>query len=215
MFQDRRKAGQLLAAQLGEFRCVENLLVIGLPRGGIPVAREVAEALGAELDVCLVRKLGVPWQPELALGAVAEGGVRVLDAALIQECDIGAAKLEFMIEEQETEIERRSKLFRGSRDAAQVSGRVVILVDDGLATGSTMLAAIRALHASGAKKIVAAVPVGPRSACAMIRKEVNKLVCLETPEPFYSVGNWYEDFTQVEDLQVQQDLDAARLHRDK
>ncbi len=215
MFQDRKQAGRLLAAQLGEFRGETDLLVIGLPRGGIPVAREVAEALDAELDVCLVRKLGVPWQPELALGAVAEGGVRILDTALIQESGIREAKVESMIKEQEAEIERRSKLFRGSRPPASISGRFVILVDDGLATGSTMLAAIRALRAAGAKQIVVAVPVGPKSTCAAIRKEADRLVCTETPEPFYSVGSWYEDFTQVEDLQVQVDLEATRIGRRK
>ena len=209
MFQNRQQAGQQLAARLSSFREESDLLVIGLPRGGLPVASEVSAALGTELDVCLVRKLGVPWQPELAFGAIAEGGVRVIDAATVRECGLKASEIEAMVEKAQAEIERRSQLFRGSRKASAVRGRTVLLVDDGIATGSTMLAAVRALRASGAKKIVVAVPVGPRSTCKELEAEADQVVCLETPEPFYAVGSWYEDFTQVEDQEVQQILAAA------
>jgi putative phosphoribosyl transferase len=210
MFRNRRHAGQLLGSHLAAFRGEKDLLVVGLPRGGVPVAREVAVALGAELDVCLVRKLGVPWQPELALGAVAEGGVRVLDAALIRQCELSPEQIEAMAKKAEGEIERRSTLFRGTRKPAAVRGRTVIVVDDGLATGSTMLAAVRTLRASGARKIIVAVPVGPRDTCNSIRAEADQLLCLDTPEPFDAVGTWYDDFTQVEDEAVQADLAQVR-----
>jgi putative phosphoribosyl transferase len=206
MFRNRRHAGQSLGSQLSAFRGEKDLLVVGLPRGGVPVAKEVADALGAQMDVCLVRKLGVPWQPELALGAVAEGGVRVLDAALIRRCELSPAQMDAMVKKAEGEIERRSLLFRGTRTPAAVRGRTVIVVDDGLATGSTMLAAVRVLRAGGARKIIVAVPVAPRATCDSIRAEADELLCLETPEPFDAVGAWYDDFTQVEDEAVQADL---------
>jgi putative phosphoribosyl transferase len=182
---------------------------MALPRGGVAVAREIAEQLGAELDVCLVRKLGVPWQPELALGAVAEGGVRLLDSGLVKQCRLRPEQIEHMTANAEQEIERRRALYRGERPAAEVRGRTVIVVDDGLATGSTMLAAVRALRARGAGKIVVAVPVAPPSTCKALRAAADEVVCLETPEPFDSVGSWYEDFTQVEEKTVREALEAS------
>jgi putative phosphoribosyl transferase len=174
------------------------------------VAREVADALHAELDVCLVRKLGVPGQPEVALGALAEGGVRVLDRSLVEACGLNVEDLEEMVRAAQTELDRRHRLYRGGRPAATVRDRIVIIVDDGLATGSTMLAALRALRARGAAKLVVAVPVGPLSTCRALEAEADEVICLTLPEPFYSVGAWYHDFTQVDDPQVQADLSAAR-----
>jgi putative phosphoribosyl transferase len=208
MFRDRKEAGERLAARLSRLRR-ENPLVLALPRGGVPVAHAVADALDADLDVCLVRKLSVPWQPELALGALAEGGVRVLDQALVKECRLGPRDIEPMTEQAQAEIDRRGRLYRGSRAPANVRGRRVIVVDDGLATGSTMIAAVRALRARGAERIVVAVPVGPHQACDALRAEGCEVVCLESPEPFYAVGAWYADFTQVDDNQVQRELAAA------
>jgi putative phosphoribosyl transferase len=209
MFQDRWQAGKRLGAELARFAGDPTLLVMGLPRGGVPVARAVADALGAELDACLVRKLGVPWQPELALGALAEGDVRVLDERLMEQCGLTVTDLEPMVEEARAELERRSRLYRGPRPGAEVRGRVVIVVDDGLATGSTMLAAVRALRTKGARRIVVAVPVGPPSTCDRLAEEADEVVCLEMREPFFSVGAWYDDFTQIGDLQVQEALSAS------
>lgn len=182
---------------------------MALPRGGVAVAREIADQLGVELDVCLVRKLGVPWQPELAFGAVAEGGIRVLDAELVKRCRLRPEEIERMSERAEQEIERQRPLYRGARPAAEVKGRTVIVVDDGLATGSTMLAAVRALRAKGAARVVVAAPVAPPSTCEALRAVADEVVCLETPEPFVSVGSWYEDFRQVEDEEVRTALEAA------
>jgi predicted phosphoribosyltransferase len=206
MFQDRIQAAHALTIPLKRFASEKDVLVVGLPRGGVPIARIVADALHAELDVCLVRKLGVPWQPELALGALAEGDVRVLDDALIRECDIDAAAIDRLVQAARVEIERRSALYRGSRPPAKVEGRLVIVVDDGLATGSTMFAAVRALRARGAGHIVVAIPVAPPSTVRALEREADDVVCLETHEPFYSVGTWYESFNQVDDKTVQEAL---------
>lgn len=183
-------------------------MVLALPRGGVPVARIVAGFLGAPLDVFLVRKLGVPWQPELGFGAIAEG-VRVIDAGLIRECELTPETIEEIAAREQREIERRSRLYRGTRTLVDIHGREVIIVDDGLATGSTMLAAVRALRQQNAHRIVVAVPVGPRDTCDALSREADDVVCLSSPEPFQSVGTWYEDFTQVTDREVQQALASA------
>jgi len=211
MFHNREEAGRLLAQALVEYEGRPNLVVLGLPRGGVPVARIVADFLGAPMDVFLVRKLGVPWQPELGFGAIAETAgtdppVRVIDQGLVQECELTPAVIDQIAAREQREIDRRSHLYRGTRSMIEVRGKEVIIVDDGLATGSTMLAAVRALRHQGAKRIVVAVPVGPPSACDMMRREADEVVCLSSPEPFEAVGAWYEDFTQVSDREVQDAL---------
>ena len=205
MFRNREEAGRLLAQALAKYEGRPNLVVLGLPRGGVPVARIVADFLGAPMDVFLVRKLGIPWQPELGFGAIAET-VRVIDQALVRECELSPAVIEEIAEREQREIKRRSRLYRGTRSLVDIHGKEVIIVDDGLATGSTMLAAVRALRQQNAKHIVVAVPVGPRDTCDALRREADQVVCLSSPEPFYSVGTWYEDFTQVTDSKVQHTL---------
>jgi putative phosphoribosyl transferase len=211
MFRNRVEAGRLLAQALVEYEGRPNLVVLGLPRGGVPVARIIADFLGAPLDVFLVRKLGVPWQPELGFGAIAETPgtdppVRVIDQSLVEECALTPKVIDEIVAREQHEIERRSQLYRGSRSLIDIHGEDVILVDDGLATGSTMLAAVRGLRHQGAKRIVVAVPVGPPSTCRAIRREADEVVCLSSPEPFEAVGAWYEDFTQVSDREVQDAL---------
>lgn len=214
MFRNREEAGRLLAQALATYEGRPNLVVLGLPRGGVPLARIVADFLGAPLDVFLVRKLGVPWQPELGFGAIAETPgteppVRVIDDALVRECELTPEVVEEIAAREQHEIDRRSRLYRGKRSLADIHGREVIIVDDGLATGSTMLAAVRALRKQGAARIIVAVPVGPKATCDAIRQEADEVVCLSSPEPFDSVGTWYEDFTQVSDRQVQQTLSSV------
>jgi putative phosphoribosyl transferase len=209
MFRNRVEAGRLLAQALVEYVGRANLIVLGLPRGGVPVARIVADFLGAPLDVFLVRKLGVPWQPELGFGAIAESAgtdppVRVIDQGLVRECELTQKVIDEIAAREQREIDRRSRLYRGKRSLIEVRGKEVIIVDDGLATGSTMLAAVRALRQQGAKRILVAVPVGPPGTCDALRREADEVVCLSSPEPFYSVGTWYEDFTQVSDRAVQE-----------
>ena len=213
MFRNREEAGRLLAQALVEYVGRPNLVVLGLPRGGAPVARIVADFLGAPMDVFLVRKLGVPWQPELGFGAIAETPgtdppVRVIDQGLVRECELTQKVIDDITAREQREIDRRSRLYRGTRSMIEVQGKEVIIVDDGLATGSTMLAAVRALRQQGAKRIVVAVPVGPPSICNAIRREADEVVCLSSPEPFEAVGAWYEDFTQVSDREVQQTVSS-------
>jgi putative phosphoribosyl transferase len=208
MFRNREEAGRLLAQALATYEGRPNLVVLGLPRGGVPVARMIADFLKAPMDVFLVRKLGVPWQPELAFGAIAET-VSVIDAGLVQECGLTPEVIEEIAAREQQEIERRSRLYRGSRSLVDIHDWEVILVDDGLATGSSMLAAVRALRHQKAKSIVVAAPVGPSETCDALRQEADEVVCLSSPEPFYSVGSWYEDFTQVTDREVQQALSPA------
>jgi predicted phosphoribosyltransferase len=205
-FRDRAQAGARLAARLAGFRLRPNLLVLALPRGGVPVARVVAGHLHAPLDVFLVRKLGVPRQPELGFGAIAEGGVEVLDSSLVRECGLAPETIRKIAAQEQREIERRGRAYRGTRPAAEVRGRDVIVIDDGLATGSTMLAAVRALRKRQARRIVVAVPVGARQARDLLAGEADQVVCIYTPEPFYSVGAWYADFTQLDDRAVEEAL---------
>jgi putative phosphoribosyl transferase len=209
IFRDRRDAGRRLAAELSAYADQSDVLVLALPRGGVPVAYEVARALHAPLDIFMVRKLGFPGYEELAMGAIATGGVRVLDEDLLRMLEIPTEVIELVTATEMQELERRERKYRGDRPPPDVQGRTVILVDDGLATGSTMRAAIAALRKEGAKKIVVAVPVAPPDTCAALKSQVDDIVCAVTPEPFRAVGLWYEDFSQTSDEEVRDLIDRA------
>ena len=208
-FRNRSDAGQQLARHLMQFRGRPDLIVLGLPRGGIPVAAEVAEALGAPLDAFLVRKLGVPGHEELAMGAIASGGLRVLNQETVRELRIPPEVIDAVEANERRELARRERLYRGARAPVDVAGKTVILVDDGLATGSTMRAAALAIRDGNPAYLVGAVPVASRTVCNAMREVVDEMVCAETPEPFYAVGLWYDDFGQTTDEEVRQDLARA------
>ena len=203
-FRDRHDAGRHLAAELRGYAGRADVIVLALPRGGVPVGWEVARALAAPLDVFVVRKLGVPGEEELAMGAVATGGVRVLNERLTTALGIPAYVIDAVTGWQQQELARRERLYRGDRPAPEVGGRTVILVDDGLATGSTMRAAVAALRVQNPARIVVAVPTAARETCNDLVAEVDEVVCTTTPEPFYAVGLWYEDFSQTTDEEVRE-----------
>jgi len=209
IFQDRREAGRKLATRLGVYENRPDVLVLALPRGGVPVAFEVAEALNAPLDIFLVRKLGVPGQEELAMGAIATGGVRILNEEVLHHLAIPGEVIDAVAAREQVELERREILYRGYRPVLDTRGRSIILVDDGLATGSTMRAAIAALRKQRPARIVVAVPVAAPQTRDEIRMEVNEMVCLMTPEPFHGVGLWYEDFSQTTDNEVRDLLEKS------
>ena len=209
-FQDRREGGERLGERLRAYANRPDVIVLALPRGGVPVGFEVAEALRAPLDVFVVRKLGVPGQEELAMGALASGGVRVLDDELIRLAGVGANDIARMTTAASTELSRQEARYRGERRFPDIRGKAVILVDDGLATGSTMRAAVQALRTHHPAAIVVAVPVGAAETCDALRADADDVVCLETPEPFRAVGLWYEDFSQTTDDEVHALLDRAR-----
>ena len=214
IYRDRADAGQELAKKLAGYRDCSDVIVLGLPRGGVPVAFEVAMALHAPLDVFVVRKLGTPGQPELAMGAIASGGVRVLNHDVVRALGIPEWQIEEVAQAEGEELRRREQQYRGTRAPLNVRDKTVILVDDGLATGSTMRAASAALKQEGARKIVVAVPVAAEASCAAVRGEVDELVCAATPEPFWAVGQWYRDFDQTTDAEVRSLLDlSARQDR--
>src|SRR5262245_9179511 len=213
LFQDRRDAGKFLAKRLRHHANDPALLVLALPRGGVPVAFEIAHALKAPLDVFVVRKLGVPGYEELAMGAIASGGVRVLNEELVQRLNIPQSAVEAVAREEQEEVARGERAFRGTRPPAQIAGRKVILVDDGLATGASMRAAIRALRQSEPAYISVAVPVGSRDTCDHFLKDADELVCGDAPEPFFSVGTWYANFLPTTDEEVQHLLDHAAHER--
>jgi len=207
-FRDRSEAGQRLGAQLTEFAS-RDVLVLALPRGGVPVGFEVARSLNAPMDVLVVRKLGAPGQEQFAMGAIAFGGVRFLNWDVIRALGVSQQQIDFIVAKEERELRRREQEYRGNRKQMEVHGRTVILVDDGLATGSTMLAAIAALRHEKPRQIVVAVPVAPPSTCAEIEKEADRVVCLYTPLEFLSVGQWYLNFSQTSDQEVRELLDRA------
>ncbi|HEY6892861.1 MAG TPA: phosphoribosyltransferase [Rhodanobacteraceae bacterium] len=207
-FADRRQAGRFLAQRLARYADNPAVIVLALPRGGVPVAFEVARGLNAPLDVFIVRKLGLPGHEEFAMGAIASGGVMVMNPDLAG-VHVQEAAVEEVAARERTELARREALYRGDRAPLAVEARIVIIVDDGLATGSTMLAAARAVKRRSPKEVVIAVPVAAAETCRILRAEVDDVVCAFTPEPFRAVGLWYDDFTQVSDAEVRSLLDAA------
>ena len=208
-FRNRTEAGRVLAQELSAYANRDDVIVLALPRGGVPVAFEVAHALHAPLDVFVVRKLGVPGHEELAMGAIASGGVLVIEPSVVEDLSIPMEVVLDVAAREEQERLRREREYRGDRPAPEVRGRTVILVDDGLATGSTMRAAVAALKKSQPAKIVVAVPVAVRSTCEELAEEVDEVVCARTPEPFYGVGEWYADFSQTTDEEVRELLARA------
>lgn len=209
-FKNRSEAGRFLAEKLTEYANNPNVVVLALPRGGVPVAYEVAQALKAPLDIFVVRKLGVPGYDELAMGAIATGGIRILNQRVVDYLDISAETIELVTSREERELQRRERLYRGGQPAFDVHGHTVIIVDDGMATGSTMRAAVRALRKQQPDKIVVAVPVGASETCDSFTHEADTMcVCAITPEPFDGVGLWYRDFEQTSDEEVRQLLARA------
>ena len=209
LFRDRRDAGRRLAAKLSAYANRSGVMVLALPRGGVPVGYEVAQALGAPLDVFVVRKLGVPDCEEVAMGALASGGVRVLNRDLIEQIGIPDDLIDAVTAHEQAELARRERLYRGGRLPPDLRGSAVLLVDDGLATGATMQAAVEALRKLAPARIVVAVPIGSRAACEEMRKTADEVICAMTPEPFRSVGRWYETFEQATDQEVRDLLARA------
>jgi predicted phosphoribosyltransferase len=201
-FQDRQEAGRMLAEALRSYAGRDDLLVLALPRGGVPVGLEVARALGAPLDVMLVRKLGVPGHEELAMGAIASGGVRIVSEDVVRAFGIPDRVLASVAAVEEEELHRRERAYREDRPIPDMRGKTVILVDDGLATGATMRAAVATLRAMGASRVVAAAPVAPPETCLALREVVDQMICVLTPDPFLAVGAWYEDFSETSDETV-------------
>ena len=209
-FKDRDEAGRLLGAKLAARQFPENTIVLGLARGGVAVGYPVSVQLGVPLDIVVVRKVGVPEQPELAMGAIAGGEVQTLDQQLIGYLGISREEVEAVITREKAEAARRERLYRQGRPASELNGRAVILVDDGLATGSSMLAAVRYVKSLQPANAVVAVPVGSRQACQLLIKEADDCLCLSTPEPFHGVGVWYMDFRQTTDKDVERLLEQSR-----
>ena len=201
-FANRAEAGRMLAQQLAKYANHPDVLVLALPRGGVPIGYEVARALNAPLDVFLVRKLGIPGYEELAMGAIASGGVRVLNDQLVRAIGIPEYVIDAVAQWEQKELERRERLYRGDRPPPDVRGRTVVLVDDGLATGATMLAAVRALKQQQPARIVVAVPTASPDTCELLKNEADEVICAITPEPFHAVGLWYDDFSQTSDEEV-------------
>ena len=212
-FRDRFEAGRILGGRVARVIQDPSAVALALPRGGVPVGFEVAQALHDDMDVFMVRKLGVPGHEELAMGAIASGGVRVLNEALIRQLRLPPDVVEAVTAREQRELARREAFYREGRPPVPLEGRTVILVDDGLATGATMLAAARAIRQRQPKRIIVAVPVAAPQACQEFRAHVDMIICAETPDPFYAVGVWYEDFSQVSDLEVRELLERAARQR--
>jgi putative phosphoribosyl transferase len=208
IFKNRQEAGRRLASRLGKYANREDVIVLGVPRGGVPIAFEVATTLNLPLDIFVLRKLGVPGHEELAFGAIGSGGVRVLNASVVEQLGISDLDIALVTRAEREELERRERLYRGNRPPLDVHGRTVILVDDGIATGSSLRAAIHALRQMKPAAVVIATPVAPQETCNRLRQEVDELVCVEMPEPFYGVGQFYHDFSQVSDEEVNELLDS-------
>ena len=208
-FADRSAAGHELAEHLSQYRGRDDVVVLGLPRGGVPVAYEVAQALDAPLDVFVVRKLGVPGHEELAMGAIASGGVRVLNEDVVAGIGIEERDIDAVAAREQGELERRERTYRGDRDPLDVEGRTAIVVDDGLATGATMRAAVKALRERQAGTIVVAVPTASPQTCDEVGEAVDEIICARTPEPFTAVGLWYQDFRPTSDEEVRRLVETA------
>ena len=213
VFAGRVEAGRVLAHELGRYAGRDDVVVLGLPRGGVPVAAEVARALRAPLDVLVARKLGAPGQEELAIGAIGEGGVRVLNEELVRRLGLEEQEIDRMAGREERELERRVAAYRGDHEALEVEGKIVIVVDDGVATGATMRAGLQALRARGAARIVAAAPVGAEESVAALANDADEVVVLQTPAWFRAVGQWYENFGQTTDDEVREVLAQHRRGR--
>lgn len=211
-YRDREEGGRLLAARLRAYHNKPLTLVLGLPRGGVVTAAAVAEALELPLDVLVIRKLGTPGQPELAMGAIGPGGLRVLNDDIVKSLRITPVQIDEVAKREAVELDRRERLFRGDRPPLDVVGKTVIVVDDGLATGATMEAAIAVLRRGLAARIVVAAPVAPVDTCERFRLQADEMVCLATPEPFVAVGCWYDEFQQVEDDEVVDILQRVGAH---
>jgi len=209
IYQNRRDAGRVLTSAMEHFKGRNDLLVLALPRGGVPVAFEIADAFGAALDLLIVRKLGVPGHEELAMGAIASGGARVLNEQVIGPMNISPEALQRVEQAEREELVRRERAYRGERPPAEVAGRCAILVDDGLATGASMFAAVAAVRQLKPAELVVAVPVAPPSTVQSLKELVDEVVCPSQPEPFYGVGAWYQDFAQTSDDEVRHLLDLA------
>jgi len=209
VFKDRRDAGIQLAHELQRVAEASDVVVLALPRGGVPIGYEIATRLGVPLDVLIVRKLGVPQHPELAMGAIASGGVELLNRELVDRLRIGEDEIEDVVHAERRELARREQLYRGVRGTYDVSRRTALLVDDGLATGSTMVAAVAAVRARDPARVVVAVPVAAPQACEMLRAHADDVICLLTPQHLYAVSTWYEDFGQTSDEEVRELLVAA------
>ena len=208
-FADRSEAGRMLAAKLVPYSGRNDVIVLGLPRGGVPVASAIAAALRLTLDVFVVSKLGTPWNRELAMGAVAENDVQVLDLSIVKELCVSEDDIQEVTAAARNELRQRQELYRGNRPPLEVGGKTIILVDDGIATGCSVLAAITAFRRKGAARVVVAVPVAPASGCSAIRMDADELICVAEPDLFLAVSQWYQDFTQVCDEDVQRLLESA------
>ena len=209
-FENREEGGRALALLLGRYSGRNDVVVLGLPRGGVPVAAEVARALGAPLDVFVVRKIGAPNQPELAMGAIATGGVVVENLDVVRALGVSSDQFDREVEQERQELARREQAYRGTRPPLRLDGQVAILVDDGLATGATMRAAVQAARSLSPARVVIAAPVGASDSCRNLEKEADEVVCARTPEPFLAVGQWYRNFAQTSDTEVRTLLDRSR-----